>query len=61
MVIHKAQQVLARVQAPLLGAELTVQAVGDLVHIAGVEAGVEALVALVIGDAVAGPGFIQRL
>ena len=54
MVIHKTQQVLARVQAPLLGAELAVQAVADLVHVAGVEAGIQPLVALVVGHAVAG-------
>ena len=54
MVIYKAQQVLARVQAPLLGAELAVQAVADLVHVARVEARIQALVALVVRYAVAG-------
>ena len=54
MVIHKAQQVLAGVQAPLLAAKLAVQAVADLVHVAGVEAGIQPLVALVVGHAVAG-------
>ena len=52
MVIHKTQQVLARVQAPLLGAELAVQAVADLVHVARVEARIQALVALVVGAGV---------
>ena len=54
MVIHKAQQVLAGVQAPLLAAKLAVQAVADLVHVAGVEAGIQPLIALVVGHAVAG-------
>ena len=44
---------LARVQAPLLGAELAVQAVADLVHVARVEARIQALVALVVRYAVA--------
>ena len=45
---------LAGIQAPLLRAKLTVQAVTDLVHIAGVEAGIQPLVALVVRHAVAG-------
>ena len=44
---------LAGVQAPGFRTELAVQAVADLVHVAGVEAGVQPLVALVVGDAVA--------
>ena len=54
VVIHKAKQVLAGVQAPLLTAKLAVQAVADLVHVARVEAGIQPLVALVVGHAVAG-------
>ncbi len=52
VVIHKAQQVLALVEGPIFGAELAQQAVGDLKHIVAVEAGIQPLVALVVGAAV---------
>ena len=54
MIVGKAEQVLSGIEAPLLRAELAVQAVGNLVHVGAVETGVEALVALIVGDAVAG-------
>ena len=49
MVVGKAQQVLAAVDAPRVAAELTVQRVRDLEHVPAVKARIEAFVALVVG------------
>ena len=54
VVVHKAQQMLSGVQAPRFGSKLAIEAVGNLVHISGVEAGIQPLVAFVIGHRVAG-------
>ena len=43
---------LSTVNAPVLIAELAVQAVADLVHVVAVEAGVESFVTFIIGDGV---------
>ena len=53
VVVQEAQKVLSLVEGPLLRAELPLEAVADLKEVHGVEAGPEALVALVVGDAVA--------
>ena len=52
MVVDKRQQVLATVDAPGVAAKLTVQRMGDLEHVDRVKAGVQALVALVVGAGV---------
>ena len=52
VVVDKRQQVLAAVDAPGVAAKLTVQRVRDLEHIDRVKAGVQALVALVVGAGV---------
>ena len=52
MVIDKRQQVLAAVDAPRVAAKLTVQRMGDFEHVDRVKAGVQALVALVVGAGV---------
>ena len=54
VVVQEAEQMLALVEGPVLRPELPGQAVADLKEIHGVEAGPEALVALVVGDRVAG-------
>ena len=52
MVIRKGQQRQALIQRPRLGAELPRQAVADLKQVHGIEAGIQPLVALIIGGAV---------
>ena len=54
VVVGKIEQRFAGVQAPGLRAELTVEAVGDLVHVERVEAGIQALVTFVVCDRMAG-------
>ena len=52
MVVDKRQQMFAAVDAPGVAAKLTVQRMGDLEHVDRVKAGVQALVALVVGAGV---------
>lgn len=53
VVVQEAEEVLPLVQGPGLWTELPGQAVANLKEIHGVEAGVQALIAFVVGDAVA--------
>ena len=53
VVVQEGQQMGPLVQGPLLRPELAVQGVGDLEQVQGVEAGPQALIALVVGHAVA--------
>ena len=55
MIICKTQQMFSGIQAPLLLSELAVETVGNLMHIPCIKAGIQTLVAFVIGDTVAGP------
>ena len=52
VVVNKRQQVFAAVDAPRVAAKLAVQRMGDLEHVDRVKAGVQALVALVVGAGV---------
>ena len=52
MVIDKRQQMLAAVDAPRVTAKLAMQRMGDLEHVDRVKAGVQTLVALVVGAGV---------
>ena len=52
MVVDKRQQMFAAVDAPRIAAKLAVQRMGDLEHVDRVKAGVQALVALVVGAGV---------
>ena len=52
VVVDKRQQMFAAVDAPRIAAKLAVQRMGDLEHVDRVKAGVQALVALVVGAGV---------
>ena len=52
VVVDKRQQMFAAVDALRVAAKLTVQRMGDLEHVDRVKAGVQALVALVVGAGV---------
>ena len=52
MVVDKRQQMLAAINAPRVTAKLAMQRVGNLEHVDRVKAGVQALVALVVGAGV---------
>ena len=52
MIIHEIQQVLALIQGPVFRAELPVQRKSDFKQIHGIKAGIQALIALIVGDAV---------
>ena len=52
VVVGEAEKVLALVEGPRLRAELALEAVDDLEEVHGVQAGIEALVALVVGAGV---------
>ena len=53
MVIHKAEQVLSAVEAPLFAAELPLQGVADLKEIHCIQAGVEPFAAFIVCHAMA--------
>ena len=53
VVVGKAEQMFALIKRPRLRAELTVQAVCDLKQVHTVEAGIQALIALIIGHTMA--------
>ena len=50
MIIRKGQQVCTAADRPIFRPEQPHQAVNDLKHIAGIESGMDSLIALVIGQ-----------
>ena len=52
MVVREGHQVFAPVNAPGICSELTMQGMGDLEQVHGIETGVKSFVALIVGTAV---------
>ena len=53
MIVHEVQQMLTRVEVPRVASALTLERIGDLMHIRGVHRGPESLIRLVVRDGVA--------